>query len=684
MTMRICLLAGVACAAISTPAFAEDDGPVTAPPADPPIIVTGHGLDATPAVTAYSTVTLDADQISSTGSGRIEDALSNVAGFQQYRRSDSRSANPTAQGVTLRALGGNAASRTLVLLDGVPMVDPFFGHVPLSAIDPNLIDQIRVTKGGGSGPFGAGALSGTIEMESADAASLGPVSGQVLVDNRGETESEAALTSQWGSGFAVVNGRWDRGDGFWTTPKNQRVPASVRASFDDWSAGARIVQSLGGDVQLQVKGLAFQSNRTLRYEGADNWTQGEDVSARLIGRGEWQFDVLAYGQWRNFSNIVVSSTSFAKTLDQRDTPADGFGGKAEIRPPVGGGHTLRLGADFRQSDGDLREYRFLASGAGNGYRVAGGTNSDVGLFAEDDYTLGPILLTGGLRADRWSLRDGYQLNYNQNGTLTTNPSDNNNPAYPDRSGWDVSWRAGATFDAARGVRLRAAAYTGLRLPTLNELYRPFAVFPVTTRANPDLQNEQLRGYEAGIDFTPSRSLQLAFTAFDNKVDHAIANVTVVAPNDRQRQNVDAIRSKGIEFSAQIGAGPIKLAGSLSYVDAEVEASGAQIALNGRRPAQTPDFTASTTLSWEPKDRWRLAATLRYVAKQFENDDETGVLPGATTVDLYAQVPIAGRFSLVLRAENLFDATVYTRNQGGTQGIDLDTPRTIWGGFRFGY
>ncbi len=53
----------------------------------------------------------------------------NVAGFQEFRRSDSRSSNPTAQGVTLRALGGNASSRALVLLDGVPMVDPFFGHV---------------------------------------------------------------------------------------------------------------------------------------------------------------------------------------------------------------------------------------------------------------------------------------------------------------------------------------------------------------------------------------------------------------------------------------------------------------------------------------------------------------------------------------------------------------------------
>src|SRR4051812_11637134 len=95
------------------------------------IVVTGTGLAAPPAAPAYDTTDLGADRLSSSASGRIEDALGAVAGFQQFRRSDSRSANPSAQGVTLRALGGNATSRSLVLLDGVPLADPFFAYIPL-------------------------------------------------------------------------------------------------------------------------------------------------------------------------------------------------------------------------------------------------------------------------------------------------------------------------------------------------------------------------------------------------------------------------------------------------------------------------------------------------------------------------------------------------------------------------
>lgn len=672
MHIRYLALAGVSLLVSTAPAFAQDAGDRD----ENVIVVTGRGLDAPPSVIAYSTITLDRDQLQSSASGQIEDVLSNIAGFQQFRRSDSRSSNPTAQGVTLRALGGNASSRALVLLDGVPMLDPFFGHVPLSALSPNRLDVIRVTRGGGSGPFGAGALAGTIELESLDAADLGLFSAQGLVNDRGDTELEAGVAPQWNSGFATVSGRWDRGDGFRTTPRDQLTPASVNAAYESWSASGRVVQAIGPDTQLQIRGLAFETDRTFRFDGADNATRGEDVSVRLVGRGEWQFDMLAYGQWRDFSNIVISSGTFNPVLDQRDTPASGLGGKIEIRPPVGGGHVLRLGADYRRSEGDLAEYRFNAgTGAANGSRFAGGTNSDVGLFIEDDYTIGPFLLTGGVRADRWTIRDGYHRNLAASGAVLEDS------LYPDRSGWDVSWRVGATADVARGVRVRAAAYTGLRLPTLNELYRPFVVFPVTTNANADLANERLRGFEAGIDVVARDGVEFSLTAFDNRVKNAIANVTLT-PTERQRQNLDAIGSRGIELAGRVGDGPLKLFATATLVDAEVEGSGVQAALDGNRPAQTPAFAASATVSWEPREDWNFAATLRHVGKQFEGDQEDDALPAATTVDLFAQVPLVDRLSVIARVENLFDEEVITRNQGGS--MDLGAPLTVWGGLRFGF
>lgn len=639
------------------------------------IVVTGRGLADTPAIPAYDVQEIDREALMATASGRIEDALAGIAGFQQFRRSDSRSSNPSAQGVTLRALGGNATSRALVLLDGVPMADPFFGYVPLSALAPERLAMARVTRGGGSGAFGSGAVAGTIELTSAGADGLDFLSAEVLANQRGETALSASLAPRLGQGFAVASARWDRGQGFWTTPASQRVPASVRARNESWSASLRAVAPIAETVELQARLLAFDDARTLRFRGADTASRGQDASLRLVGRGDWQFDVLGYVQARDFSNVVISATSFRKTLDQRRTPSTGLGGKLELRPPLGDAHVLRFGADWRQSSGTMQEEAYSAvTGLVTARRRAGGTNSDVGLFAEHDWTLGAVILTGGVRADRWTIRQGHFREANAAGTVTTDRR------FADRSGWDTSLRGGAVWQASDGLSLRAAGYSGVRLPTLNELYRPFTVFPVTTRANALLANEELRGFDIGADLAPAEGIKLTLTAFDNKVKGAIANVTT-GPNLRERRNVDAVRARGLEAGASVQFGRFSLDGSLALTRARVQGSGASAGLDGKRPAQTPKIAASAMLAWQPRDGWRLAATLRHVGTQFEDDLETDSLPAATTIDAFAEVPLGRGAALVLRGENLGNERIITRNQAGS--IDLGVPRTLWAGIRLG-
>jgi outer membrane receptor protein involved in Fe transport len=661
---QILALATAATACLPVPALAD------AP--QEPIVVTGRGLDATPATPAYDVQDITRDQISLTASGRIEDVLNSVAGFQQFRRSDSRSSNPSAQGVTLRALGGNATSRALVLLDGVPMADPMFGYIPLSAIAPDRLGSVRVTRGGGAGAFGSGAVAGTIELTSANPDQLGLLSGEALVDDRGETELSGTLAPKLGAGFAELSGRWDRGQGFWTTPVSQRVPASVKARYDSWSTSLRAVAPLTGDVELQAHGLLFEDNRLLRFKGANTGTSGQDASIRLVGRGDWQFDALAYLQARDFHNIVISSTTFQKTLDQRRTPSTGVGGKIEIRPPLGDAHVLRFGTDLRIGNAVFEEENY-ANGAVTRRRRAGGRNTDLGLFLEDDWTLGALVLTAGARADRWTIRNGFLHETNPSGTVVL--TDNH---YPDRDGWDGSFRGGAVWHIGDGLSLRAAGYSSIRQPTVNELYRSFVVFPVTTQANPALKNERLRGFEGGLDFTPVPALRLSATAFYNKVKDAIGNVTI-ATNLQQRQNLGAIRAQGLEFDASLRLGTLSLDGSLALTDAKVQTSGAQAKLNGLRPAQTPKVAANASLTWRPRPGWAFSTTLSHVGAQYEEDINANILPAATTLDAYAEIPIAGPFSLVLRGENLTDKDVITRNQSGS--IDLGTPRTLWAGIK---
>ncbi|HSJ78697.1 MAG TPA: TonB-dependent receptor [Erythrobacter sp.] len=662
--------------AYAAPLAAQDEGVADDEFGAREIIVTGRGLDPALSTGIYATTTLDREAIIASPSGRIEDVLRGVAGFQQFRRSDSRSSNPSAQGVTLRALGGNATSRALVLLDGVPLADPFFGYIPFSAIAPETLGEIRVTRGGGSGPFGAGALAGTIELESAEPAATAGFLGSAAINDRAETELSGVLTQRLGRGFAVASGRWDRGQGFITTPADQRVPATARAAFDSWNAAVRAVAPLTDDVEVQARIAAFRDARTLRFEGADSTSEGEEASIRFVGRGAWAFDALAYVQTRDFSNIVISSTRFTPTLDQRRTPSTGIGGKFELRPPLLEGHDIRIGADYRRADGELQEEAINAfTGLITERRRAGGTTANLGLFVEDDWQIGPLLVNGGLRADRSSITGGFYDAVSAAGVPVSTL------VAADRSDWTLSWRAGASLNATRRLDLRAAAYTGLRLPTLNELYRPFVVFPVVTQANAALENERLKGFEIGFDWQPVNALVLSVTAFDNEVENAIANVTI-APNLRQRQNLPAITARGIEANLAARFGAVSIDGSMAWTDAEVRGEGASLSLDGNRPAQTPQFAASVTLGWQPAPGWRVAGTLRHVSAQFEDDLQMDRLAPATTLDAFLSAPLTKKFSQVLRGENLTGAEIVTRNQGGS--IDLGVPRTVWLGLRYGF
>ncbi len=635
-----------------------------------PIIVLGGELPLPPATPAYGTEVIGRDALADEPSGRVENALGALAGFQQFRRSDSRSANPSAQGATVRALGGNASSRALLLLDGVPQADPFFGYIPFTALTPERLGAIRVTRGGGVGAFGAGAVAGTVEMLSADRAHLPDYEASVFLGSRDAQEVSAAISPDVGAGFVSVSGRWERGDGFHTTPTSRRVAASVPARYRDWSTSLRSVAPVGDTGELQARVALFRDHRTLRFAGADSSSSGEDASLRYISRGPWQIDALTYVQARNFSNVTVSSTSYRPVLDQRATPATGIGGKIEVRPPLGDDHVMRIGADFRLLSGTMLEDAISAgTGAVTARRRAYGRQSLVGFFAEEDWTTGRLTLTAGARADRWTIRQGSFRETDGAGAVT------NDEFFPDRQGWESSFRAGALWRVSGGVALRGAGYTGFRLPTLNELYRGFTVFPVRTDANPNLKPERLKGVEAGVDLTPATGIRFALTAFYNRLDNAIANVTI-ATNVRERQNVDAIVAKGVEAVGQVDLGALRLSASYAYAHGKVRAIGA---LNGQAPAQSPRHMASAGFDWTIRKDAELGVRLRYVGPQYEDDLGVNRMPDALTVDGHVQWPLARGVAVVGRFENLFDARVITRQVGSD--IDLGLPRTLWLGVR---
>ncbi|RJF90201.1 TonB-dependent receptor [Sphingomonas cavernae] len=658
------------------------------------IVVTGHGLDEAAGDAAYDIVTIGRDRLTTSASDRLEDVLRDVAGLQQFRRSDARSANPTSQGVTLRGLGGNASSRALVILDGVPQTDPFGGWISWPAFAPERLEQVRVTRGGGSGVAGPGALAGTIELTSAGPDRLAPYSLAAAYGSRDAVQADAALAAQLGQGFVTLSADYARGDGFIPIVSESRGSADRPAPYEQASVAARAVVPVSAQTELQANMLVFTDRRERGFAFSDNGSDGADASLRLVGRGDWGWSALGYVQLRefrsSFASINADRSAATQTSDQYNVPSTGLGARVEVRPPLGETVELRLGGDWRRADGVTREFFQYVAGKPTRGREAGGRTDTLGAFAEVSADLlDALTLTGGARIDHWWIADGFLRERQLSGAPITDTR------FDDRQGWEPTARAGLAFNPATTVTLRTAAYLGWRLPTLNELYRPFRVGADATAANADLAPEHVSGVEAGIDWRPTANARLSATLFSNRLEDAIANVTIArgpgvfpgvgfvsaAGFYRQRQNLEAVKARGVELDAAFSIADFRLAASYAYTDSKVNAAGIALSLDGLRPAQTPEHMASATLGWQRSDDAGASLTLRYVSDQFEDDQNQLKLDDAFTVDARLTWPVANGLLIEARGENLANTRVEAaRSQSGV--IERATPRTLWIGLRY--
>jgi outer membrane receptor protein involved in Fe transport len=667
------------------------------PPAPPPvayvtpIIVTGRALPVAAGAAAFGGVSLDQQQLADSASGRLEDALRGVAGLASFRRTDSRSANPTSQGLTLRALGGNAASRALVLLDGVPLADPFAGWLPFAAVDPARLASARVTRGGGGGAFGAGAVAGTLALTSAGPDSLAPVTASLAYGSRDSVEASAGLAVRLGEGFVTASLRHDEGDGFFLVPEPQRGPVDIQAAYRSTGGSLRAVMPLGAESEVQASFRAFTDSRTRGVDIIGSGNSGADASLRVVHRGRWGVEALAYVQTRDFSSTFAAVNAArdmaTPSLDQFKTPATGLGAKLEVRPPLP--FDVQLGVDWRLANGETNEFFRFVGGRFDGLREAGGSTGTAGAYAEASVTAGETLtLTAGARLDRWHIGEGRLIESVIGSGAVTQAL-----VTPPRSGTRATARGGAVWKPVPALGLRVAAYTGFRLPTPNELYRPFRVGPDATAANPALEIERAQGIEAGLDWTPLPAARLSLTAFSNRLDGAISNVTVArgpgvfpqvgfvsaAGSFRQRQNLERVETKGVEADASLTWGALNADFSFAYADARVR--DVPSGLDGLRPAQSPTTSVAAGLRYT-EARFGVSAQVRHVSAAFEDDQNSRRLPPATTLDATARVRLGERVTLHLRGENLTDTQVVSgiSNNGV---LDLAQPRTLWVGVSFG-
>jgi outer membrane receptor protein involved in Fe transport len=612
----------------------------------------------------------------------LDDVLKTQAQASLFRRNSSLSANPTVQGISLRAIGPSGAGRALVTVDGIPQNDPFGNWVIWAGIPETAIDHVHVLRGAGGGAYGAGALTGVIDL------SLAPPQrardyGRLEIGEGGNSREDIGVAA--GDVALYASDRTLRGDVPVRAP--QRGAADGPVTGQDTSvllnAAAPLCKSTDcGALSLLAGG--YDSRRNTGLAGATALSRGDQYSLSFTQQphdGRLGYRLQA---WHNDSNLSNTSVSVgagraAATLsnNQFATPAHGTGFNAAVR-----GDTAQieweLGADGRDQTGESRETYSYVAGQPTRLRMSGGETALIGAYAQGAWLGGPWNLTGAVRLDRWTSSHGHRREITLASGATTLDLH-----MPEQSATIASGRVGLGYAFNSGVSLRAAAYTGFRPPSLNELYRPFRVGNDVTDANAVLRPEQLDGAELGIHVVRGR-LTLDGDLFANSLRDPITNVTrgrgpgvfgtagfVPAGGAyRQRQNLGRIDATGLETRGRwdLTSG-FALTWSATITSAHVAKAYAYPALDGLRPAEAPPYDMTAGLEGTIK-RVHLAADWVFEGRTFDDDLNTLPLRPSQKLVLAARYPVTRHLDLSLRLDNALNGAIaITHANDGTIGFD---------------
>ena len=233
------------------------------------IVIVAPRLPEAAGEAAYSAYEIDSAVLET--ATRLDEALRTAPGVSTFRRNDSAAANPTIQGLSIRASAPSGAGRALVTLDGQPLNDPFGGWVIWGAVPPETIAGATVLRGAGAGPYGAGALTGTVQLDErrgqgAVLSLEGGERGYVRAAGVGEARGDAwsfmlAASAQQSDGWIPVRDARGAAD----TPLWSDSVAGVARV--EWRDGERVFSArLGGYSESRGAGLVGAESRFGRRE----------------------------------------------------------------------------------------------------------------------------------------------------------------------------------------------------------------------------------------------------------------------------------------------------------------------------------------------------------------------------------------------------------------------------------
>lgn len=633
--------------------------------------------------------------------------------------------DPTGQQTRLR---GVTNSKVLMLVDGIPIHDPFYSTTQWFKMPLSGIERVEVVRGGSSSVWGNLAVAGVVNVitrKPSDNSAEADVSYQSF----GTWNAAASKNFLVSPELALrVSGDVLTTDGYQTTPAPflATVPGKSASEATNWN--------------LQVAGYYSPSARMFTFARVGYHRQHEDIGGYKFGANVQKSPDLAAGmthtlgetghadlrvwaQWEQFDkqngaacflqsasacNTTATSSPLVQFANSTDwNPYRELGASVSATSPLGTlPALLQVGADYRRVAGEDTATTFnrptTTNGAGatiNRVSYGQGAQQFIGGFTQLKlFPAAGLEITANLRYDYWTNRNGRALLTRYVGGVPQTPS-----------GGDIENTSKGSFNPSLALRyaltdrlsVRGAAYTAFRAPGLNNLYRSFSSTTSITVANPLLLPETLRGAEMGGDLELD-ALTLGATLFQYNTkdliasyriqDAASAPPEVVAVCGADLSNCPATvnlntngqdaRSRGVELTARVRvARPLSVGASYaftsSYYTSTTTGDPTHAQLGG-----VPKHVATLSAEWTPHRRASLSATLRYSGSMYLDVNHTIPQHGFALLGASASYGWTDRLTLYGTVANLTDFEYSDSPTTSAASQTLGLPRAFTGGVRW--
>lgn len=401
---------------------------------------------------------------------------------------------------------GAESNQSLVLWNGLPLNDPFFGGYDWAFLPTDGVARVEVARGPFSSLYGSAAMGAVVQVLSG----RNQGGGARL---EGGTDSYGRLGLAWGEDLGStridIAGHVRRGDG---AAENDFYDGAELMGRLEWATGAR------GKIGLLARRSRAEIGIPVALGAATPRRRQDSDALQLavpfeIDLDRWQVEAIlsrSEGQFLFEDPDAFFSRSKTDAEQLRLRTVATFRGESE--------YWIAAGAEW-QGDEVTNDSNF-------GPNLTGESRRDWAVFAQGQKTVGRVRFDLGVRHDDDEFFGGQ-----------TSP------------------RGGLVVYLGREVQLFASYGEGFRAPSLGELFFPFF-------GNPDLEPEESESAEAGLRFD-GEPWWVALAYFDND----FTNLIDADPNTFTAVNIGQAETKGWELELGYRRGLVEARANLTLLDA---------------------------------------------------------------------------------------------------------------------